>query len=181
MVDTIHASQSGFEASAFETKQAFYESKDGTKIPLFLTYKKGLALDGTNPTVLYGYGGFGVSMTPFYNVANAFWADQGGVFAVACIRGGNEYGRQWHEAGRLERKQNCFDDFIAGAQWLIDEGYTSRERLAIRGGSNGGLLVASLYQPAPRPLRRCRLQRARHRHAPLPPVHLRQKLGIRLR
>jgi prolyl oligopeptidase len=138
-----------FDPSQFESKEVFYPSKDGTKIPLFLTYKKGLKLDGTNPTLLYGYGGFDISMTPFFSVTRTIWMEMGGVSAVACIRGGGEYGRPWHDEGRLFNKQNVFDDFIAAGEYLIAQGYTSKSKLAIQGGSNGGLLIGACETQRP--------------------------------
>lgn len=139
----FRSSEVDFNPDDFETKQVFYESKDGTKIPMFITHKKGLKLDGTNPTYLYGYGGFNISMTPSFSVGNIVWLEQGGIYAMPNIRGGGEYGREWHLAGTKERKQNVFDDFIAAGEFLISEGYTSPAKLAIGGGSNGGLLVAA--------------------------------------
>ncbi|HEV7234727.1 MAG TPA: prolyl oligopeptidase family serine peptidase, partial [Ktedonobacteraceae bacterium] len=127
------APQLDFDASDYETTQVFYRSKDGTRIPMFLTHKKGLKLDGHNPTLLYGYGGFNVSLTPSFSVPTLVWLEHGGVYAVANLRGGGEYGEAWHLAGTLERKQNVFDDFIAAAEWLIDNKYTSASRLAIQG------------------------------------------------
>lgn len=136
-----------FDPAQYESKQVFYTSKDGTRVPMFVTYKKGLNLDGSNPTLLYGYGGFNISLTPSFSVSNLVWMEMGGVYALANLRGGGEYGEEWHEAGMKENKQNVFDDFIAAAEWLIENGYTSREKLAIEGGSNGGLLVgASIIQ-----------------------------------
>lgn len=129
--------------SKYETKQVFYTSKDGTKVPMFITYKKGLKLDGHNPTLLYGYGGFNVSLTPFFSVSNAVWLEMGGVYATAGLRGGGEYGEKWHQAGTKLNKQNVFDDFIAAAEWLIENKYTKPAKLAIAGGSNGGLLVGA--------------------------------------
>lgn len=133
----------------FETKQVFYKSKDGTRIPMFIVHKKGVKLDGNNPTYLYGYGGFNASMTPGYSVSNAVWMEMGGVYAMANIRGGGEYGKEWHEGGKKLNKQNCFDDFIAAAEWLIENKYTSPAKLAIGGGSNGGLLVGACITQRP--------------------------------
>lgn len=138
-----------FAANDYETKQVFYESKDGTKIPMFITKRKDIQLDGTNPTLLYGYGGFGISMTPSFNVSNLIWLEAGGIYAVACLRGGNEYGEMWHRAGMLVNKQNVFDDFIAAAEWLVENGYTNTGRLAITGRSNGGLLTAACTTQRP--------------------------------
>ncbi len=132
-----------FYAADYETRQVFYPSKDGTRIPMFITSKKGLKLNGKNPTVLYGYGGFNIPVTPTFSVANLVWMEMGGVYASANLRGGGEYGKGWHDAGRLANKQNVFDDFIAAAEWLIKNKYTSRDKLAILGGSNGGLLVGA--------------------------------------
>lgn len=145
--DIYKASVINFDPSKYESKQVFYTSKDGTKVPMIITYKKGITLDGTNPTMLYGYGGFNISLTPSFSTSNIILLEQGGVYAVANLRGGGEYGENWHLAGTKMKKQNVFDDFIAAAQYLIDEKYTSSERLAIAGGSNGGLLVgASMTQ-----------------------------------
>lgn len=138
-----------FDSDAYESKQVFYTSKDGTKVPMIITYKKGIKLDGNNPTILYGYGGFNVSLTPSFSVANAVWMEQGGVYAVPNLRGGGEYGKKWHDAGTQLKKQNVFDDFIAAAEYLIKEKYTSSEYLAIRGGSNGGLLVGATMTQRP--------------------------------
>jgi prolyl oligopeptidase len=138
-----------FNPSDFETKQVFYNSKDGARIPMFITHKKGLKLDGTNPTYLYGYGGFSVSMTPYFAISNLVWMEMGGVFAMPNIRGGNEYGEDWHQAGMKGKKQNVFDDFIAAGEWLIANKYTSTPRLAIGGGSNGGLLVGAVLNQRP--------------------------------
>ncbi len=136
-----------FNTEGFETTQIFYSSKDGTKIPMFLTHKKGLVLNGENPVLLYGYGGFNVSLTPAFSPAVRMWIEEGGVYAVANLRGGGEFGEEWYKAGTLERKQNVFNDFAAAGEWLIAEGYTKKEKLAIMGGSNGGLLVgASITQ-----------------------------------
>ena len=138
-----------FDAEAYETKQVFYTSKDGTEVPMFIVHKKGLELDGTNPTVLYGYGGFNISMTPSFRTERAVWMEQGGIFVLANIRGGGEYGESWHEAGTILQKQNVFDDFIAAAEYLIEEKYTSSERLAIYGASNGGLLIGAVVNQRP--------------------------------
>ncbi len=138
-----------FNSADYESKQVFYTSKDGTKVPMIITHKKGLKLDGKNPTVLYAYGGFNVSLTPSFSVANAVWLEQGGVYAVANLRGGGEYGKEWHDAGTQMKKQNVFDDFIAAAEYLIAQKYTSSDFLAIRGGSNGGLLVGAVMTQRP--------------------------------
>ena len=130
-----------FNPEDYESKQVFYTSKDGTKVPMIITYKKGLELNGKNPTRLYGYGGFNVSLTPSFSIANAIWMEQGGVYAVPNLRGGGEYGKKWHDAGIKNKKQNVFDDFIAAGEYLIANKYTSPDFLAIQGGSNGGLLV----------------------------------------
>lgn len=139
----VHASQSNFDASRYETLQVFYPSKDGTRIPMFLTYKKGLAYNSATPTLLYAYGGFSISVTPSFWLSQLCWLERGGIFAVANIRGGGEYGEEWHRAAVRERKQTSVDDLIAGARWLIENGYTSPEHLGMMGMSNGGLLVAT--------------------------------------
>jgi prolyl oligopeptidase len=141
--------QIAFNSDAYESNQVFYESKDGTKIPMIITHKKGVALNGKNPTILYGYGGFNISLTPSFSIANAVWMEQGGIYAVPNLRGGGEYGKKWHDAGTQLKKQNVFDDFIAAAEYLIDNNYTSSEYLAIRGGSNGGLLVGATMTQRP--------------------------------
>jgi len=138
-----------FNADHYESHQVFYISKDGTKVPMIITHKKGLELNGKNPTVLYGYGGFNISLTPSFSIANAVWMEQGGIYAVPNLRGGGEYGKKWHDAGTQLKKQNVFDDFIAAAEYLIAEKYTSSEYLAIRGGSNGGLLVGATMTQRP--------------------------------
>ena len=138
-----------FDPSGYETKQVFYASKDGTRMPMFMTHKKGLPLDGSNPTYLYGYGGFNISLTPAFSVAVLAWLEMGGVYAVPNLRGGGEYGEQWHQAGMHDKKQNVFDDFIAAAEYVIAQGYTSTPKLAIAGGSNGGLLVGAAITQRP--------------------------------
>src|SRR5882672_4734974 len=138
-----------FDPSAYETKQVFYASKDGTRVPMFITHRKGLRLDGSNPTYLYGYGGFNISLTPAFSVAVLAWLEMGGVYAVPNLRGGGEYGEEWHQAGMHDKKQNVFDDFIAAAEFLIAQGYTSAPKLAIAGGSNGGLLVGAAITQRP--------------------------------
>jgi prolyl oligopeptidase len=138
-----------FDPEAWKTTQVFYESKDGTRVPIFLVHGKGLKRDGRNPTLLYGYGGFNISVTPSFSLSIVTWLEMGGVWAVANVRGGGEYGKEWHEAGRLGNKQNTFDDFIAAAEHLIRERYTSTPRLAIYGGSNGGLLVGAVLNQRP--------------------------------
>ncbi len=138
-----------FNPNDYETKQIFYHSKDGTKIPMFITHKKGIKLDGNNPTYLYAYGGFNASLTPFFSISNLVWMEMGGIFAMPNIRGGGEYGEEWHQGGVGKNKQNVFDDFIAAAQWLIANKYTKTAKLAIGGGSNGGLLVGACMTQRP--------------------------------
>ncbi len=138
-----------FKSEDYESKQVFYTSKDGTKIPMIITFKKGTELNGKNPTILYAYGGFNISLTPNFSIANAVWMENGGVYAVANLRGGGEYGKKWHDAGTQMQKQNVFDDFIAAAEYLINEKYTSSDYLAIKGGSNGGLLVGATMTQRP--------------------------------
>ena len=141
--------ETAFNSEAFETKQVFFTSKDGTRVPMFITGKKGFQLDGTNPVLLYGYGGFNIAQTPGFSISNAFWLEQGGLYVVVNLRGGNEYGEAWHEGGMLANKQNVFDDFIGAAEYLIANRYTSKNLLAIRGGSNGGLLVGACMTQRP--------------------------------
>ena len=147
--EVFRAPKVAFDASAYETRQVFYNSKDGTRVPMFITAKKGIQLDGSNPTLLYAYGGFNISMTPGFSPANIAWLEMGGIYAVPNIRGGGEYGKAWHEGGMLANKQNVFDDFIAAAQYLIQQKYTSTPKLAIRGGSNGGLLIGAVLNQRP--------------------------------
>jgi prolyl oligopeptidase len=148
-VSLLYEAEVKFDPGNYTTQQVFYSSKDGTRVPMFLIHKKDLVLDGNNPVLLYGYGGFNVSLTPSYSTNINLWVEHGGVYAVANLRGGNEYGEEWHQAGMLERKQNVFDDFIAAAEWLIANKYTNSSRLAITGGSNGGLLVAACMLQRP--------------------------------
>jgi prolyl oligopeptidase len=138
-----------FNSDDYETKQIFYSSKDGTRVPMFITARKGLKLDGNNPTLLYGYGGFDISLTPAFSVGNLVWMEMGGVYVQANLRGGGEYGEPWHLAGTKLQKQNVFDDFISAAEWLIANRYTQPKKLAIRGGSNGGLLVGACMAQRP--------------------------------
>jgi prolyl oligopeptidase len=144
-----------FDASAYETKQVFYESKDKTKIPMFIVHKKGIELDGKNPVLLYGYGGFNVSLTPNFSVSRLVFLENGGVYCMPNLRGGGEYGEKWHEAGTKLNKQNVFDDFIAAAEYLIKEKYTTSEKLAISGGSNGGLLIGACMTQRPELFKVC--------------------------
>ena len=138
-----------FDPSRYETEQVFYRSKDGTRVPMFLTHRKGMPLDGTNPTYLYGYGGFNINLSPSFSVGMLAWLEMGGVYAVPSLRGGGEYGEEWHQAGMHEKKQNVFDDFLAAAEYLIARKYTSPGKLAIGGGSNGGLLVGAAMTQRP--------------------------------
>ncbi|MEO1340028.1 MAG: prolyl oligopeptidase family serine peptidase [Cyanobacteria bacterium J06635_13] len=141
--------QIDFNPEDYQTEQVFYPSKDGTKIPMFITHRKGIELNGNNPTYLYAYGGFNISLTPSFSISNVVWLEMGGIYAVPNLRGGGEYGEAWHQAGMKDQKQNVFDDFIAAGEWLIEQKYTSREKLAIAGGSNGGLLVGACMTQRP--------------------------------
>ncbi|MDB4870952.1 MAG: Prolyl oligopeptidase [Gemmatimonadales bacterium] len=147
--ELFRAPKVAFDPSNYETRQVFFASKDGTRVPMFITAKKGLVLDGNNPTLLYAYGGFNISMTPTFSSANAAWLEMGGIYALANLRGGGEYGKEWHQGGMLANKQNVFDDFIAAAQYLVSQKYTSIPKLAIRGGSSGGLLVGAVMTQRP--------------------------------
>lgn len=148
-IELYRKSAIDFNSDNYESKQVFYTSKDGAKVPMIITHKKGLELNGKNPTILYGYGGFNISLTPSFSIANAVWMEQGGVYAVPNLRGGGEYGKEWHKAGTKMQKQNVFDDFIAAGEYLIENNYTSSDYLAIRGGSNGGLLVGAVMTQRP--------------------------------
>ncbi|MEM6613468.1 MAG: prolyl oligopeptidase family serine peptidase [Cyanobacteria bacterium P01_C01_bin.72] len=141
--------QIDFNPEDYQTEQVFYPSKDGTKIPMFITHKKGIELNGENPTYLYAYGGFNISLTPSFSISNLVWLEMGGIYAMPNLRGGGEYGEAWHQAGMKDKKQNVFDDFIAAGEWLIEQKYTSQEKLAIAGGSNGGLLVGACMTQCP--------------------------------
>ncbi len=145
----IRRSEVKFNPDDYEVRQVFYHSKDGTRVPMFIAHKKGIKLDGANPTLLYGYGGFAISLRPYFSIRVLSWMELGGVFALANLRGGGEYGEEWHQAGKLLKKQNVFDDFIAAAKWLIANKYTRPEKLAIQGGSNGGLLVGAVMTQRP--------------------------------
>jgi prolyl oligopeptidase len=148
-VTTFKSPQVSFRPEEYETKQLFATSRDGTRVPMFVTYRRGLVLDGSHPTLLYGYGGFDISLTPTFSVANLVWMEMGGVYCMVNLRGGGEYGKAWHEAGTRRHKQNVFDDCIAAAQHLITAGYTRPERLALSGRSNGGLLVGAVMTQHP--------------------------------
>jgi prolyl oligopeptidase len=138
-----------FNSNDYETTQIFYKSKDGARVPMFISHKKGLKLDGNNPTLLYAYGGFNISLTPSFSPAILTWMEMGGVYAQPNLRGGGEYGEEWHQAGMKSHKQNVFDDFIAAAEWLIANKYTRTPKLAISGGSNGGLLIGACMTQRP--------------------------------
>jgi len=142
-------SKAQFNRDEYDSVQVFYTSKDGTQVPMIITHKKGLELDGNNPTILYGYGGFNISLTPSFSSTVAAWLEEGGIYAVANLRGGGEYGKAWHLAGTKLQKQNVFDDFIAAAEYLNENGYARPDKLALRGGSNGGLLVGAVMTQRP--------------------------------
>lgn len=148
-VELFQAPKVSFDPTVYETKQVFYTSKDGTRVPMFITHRKGLKLDGSNPTLLYAYGGFDISLLPTFSTSNLAWMELGGIYAVANLRGGGEYGREWHLAGTKLQKQNVFDDFIAAGDYLVKEHYTSHEKLVISGGSNGGLLIGAVVNQRP--------------------------------
>jgi prolyl oligopeptidase len=147
--ELLRRPETKFKPDDFEVKQVFYTSKDGTRVPMFIAHKKGLKPDGACPALLYGYGGFNISLAPMFAVSRVAWMEMGGVYAQPNLRGGGEYGEPWHKAGTKLRKQNVFDDFIAAAEWLIAHGYTRPDKLAIQGGSNGGLLVGAAMTQRP--------------------------------
>ena len=169
-----------FKPEQYETKQVFFNSKDGTRVPMFLVYKKGIKLDGNNPTLLYGYGGFNIVTAPNFSATRLALLEQGVIYASCNMRGGGEYGEKWHEAGTKLKKQNVFDDFIAAAEYLISQKYTSPNRLAIQGGSNGGLLVVR-FQISVRTCSKPWSNKRRDGHAALPQVHHWLELDCRLR
>lgn len=147
--EVYQESEVDFNPEEYETKQVFYESKDGTKVPMFIVHKKGIEMNGKNPVLLYGYGGFNISLTPSFSIGRLIWLEQGGIYAMMNLRGGGEYGEEWHDAGTIMKKQNVFDDCIAAAEYLIDENYTSEGKIALQGGSNGGLLVGAVVNQRP--------------------------------
>ena len=170
-----------FDPDDYEVKQIFYTSKDGTRVPMFLAHKKGLKLDGTNPTLLYGYGGFNISLTPAFSISRLQWMEMGGVLAVANLRGGGEYGDAWHKAGTKLNKQNVFDDFIAAAEWLIAEKYTTHEEARDSGRQQRRPAGRGVHDAAAGPVRRLPARRRRDGHAAVPQVHRRPILDRRLR
>ncbi|HEX4807325.1 MAG TPA: prolyl oligopeptidase family serine peptidase, partial [Bryobacteraceae bacterium] len=147
--ELIHTSKLSFDPARYVTEQVFYRSKDGTRVPMFLVHRRGIERNGRNPVLLYGYGGFNIALTPWFSSSHIAWMDMGGIFAVANLRGGSEYGEAWHLAGSKLNKQNVFDDFIAAAEWLISNQYTSSSKLAIEGESNGGLLMGAVVNQRP--------------------------------
>ena len=147
--ELFRAPEIDFDFSQYTTERVFYNSKDGTRVPLFVVHRQDIVLDGSNPALLYGYGGFNVALNPRFRISVLPWIEQGGVYAVANLRGGSEYGSEWHEGGMLKNKQNVFDDFIAAAEYLIQEGYTSPNKLAVSGASNGGTLVGAVVNQRP--------------------------------
>ena len=179
--ETFKAPAVRFTPGDYETTQLFYPSKDGTSVPMFLVHRRDVNRTGDLPTLLYGYGGFDVSLTPQFSPGVIAWLDMGGLYAQPNLRGGGEYGKAWHEAGRLANRQNVFDDFIAAAEYLIEQGYTKPGRLAINGGSNGGLLVGAVHDAATGPVRRSGPAGRRPGHAAIPQVHDRVGMDIRLR
>ena len=160
-----------FDPEIYETVQVFYTSKDGTRIPMFLSHKKGLRRDGTNPTLLWGYGGFNIPVQPSFRPVALAWMEMGGIYAVANLRGGGEYGEQWHQSGTRANKQNVFNDFIAAAEWLIAEKYTTRKQARHPGTIERWIARRRLHDPAARPLRGLLAGRRRDGHAPFPQVH----------
>jgi len=172
---------SPLDPEGLNVEQVWYDSTDGARVSMFLVHRRGLVRDGSNPVLLTGYGGFNINRVPEYRGSIAFWLEQGGIYALPNLRGGGEYGERWHASGMLAQKQHTFDDFIGAAQYLVDAGYTTPERLAILGGSNGGLLVGADHHAATRPISCRRLPGAAARHAPLPPVPHRPAVDRRVR
>ena len=181
--ELLRRSNVKFDPAEYEVHQLFYSSKDGTRVPMFVSHKKGIKLDGSNPTLLYGYGGFNISLTPAFSISKLQWMEMGGIYAQASIRGGGEYGKDWHQAAVKLNRPKAYEDFIAGAEFLIEKKYTSTPKLAIQGGSNGGLLGRQrVRRSGPIHLLCCVFAgRRRHGHAAFPQVHGRPLLGRRLR
>ncbi len=179
--ELFHRSKLNFDSSRYEVRQMFYASKDGTRIPMFVISRKNLPLDGQNPTLLYGYGGFNIPSVPGFRPRVITWLQMGGVYVVANLRGGSEYGEAWHKAGTKLQKQNVFDDFVSAAQYLIAQRITSTPKLAIEGRSNGGLLVGAVLESASGTVRCCPARRRRNGHAALSEVHCRPRVDLRLR
>ena len=177
-LEPFEPSKAPFDPKPYETRATFYQSKDGTRVPIFITARKGLVRNGSHPTLLYGYGGFNASLTPYYSPEVAGWLELGGVYAVANLRGGGEYGEAWHQAGMRDKKQNVFDDFIAAAEFLVSEGYATPRTLAISGESNGGPPRGRRYDAATRALCRRASRRRRDGHAPVSEVHWRKVLDV---